>query len=467
MHMKESKGNPASHLQNAINYILDVKHGGAKTDFGRWVGGNSGIEADEVFKNFMDTKEFYDKFDGRQGYHFAISFAKGETDAETCFEIMREFCEEFLKDNYDYVYAVHIDKGHMHGHIIFNSVARTTGLKYHYVKGDWEKYIQPITDKICVKHNLDPLSFEEEKVGVSYAKWNENKGNIINWTSVIRADIDFAIQKSNSVEEFLVIMKQMNYSLRFGRTVSKGENYITFSFTDDEGKIHRRRSYKLGPLYNLEGIKEKILLKKNINSFEEVSKALEEKTKYIKPNAIIKGTQTYRRMYQAVSYYKLPNPFAVPQGQVRCDMVRIEKLIENCNYIKRTGMSNLKEFEERFHYVEERLHQNYIYRKAYKELYEHVLGNIDDALAIRYKEIQLRIRSLNEFDKEYEDLEDELLNLEKELPFEFTSIVNKLNQCERDIEKLKKEKRILQRIVSTEKASGKIIETEMKPLVPN
>ena len=164
MHMKESKGNPASHLQNAINYILDVKHGGAKTDFGRWVGGNSGIEADEVFKNFMDTKEFYDKFDGRQGYHFAISFAKGETDAETCFEIMREFCEEFLKDNYDYVYAVHTDKGHMHGHIIFNSVARTTGLKYHYVKGDWEKYIQPITDKICVKHNLDPLSFEEEKV---------------------------------------------------------------------------------------------------------------------------------------------------------------------------------------------------------------------------------------------------------------------------------------------------------------
>lgn len=104
---------------------------------------------------------------------------------------------------------------------------------------------------------------------------------------------------------------------------------------------------------------------------------------------------------------------------------------------------------------------------AYKELYEHVLGNIDDALALRYKEIQLRIRSLNEFDKEYEDLEDELLNLEKKLPFEFTSIENKLNQCERDIEKLKKEKRILQRIVSTEKAGGKIIETEMKPLVPN
>ena len=109
------------------------------------------------------------------------------------------------------------------------------------MKGDWEKYIQPITDKICVKHNLVPLSFEEQKVGVSYAKWNENKGNIINWTSVIRADIDFAIQKSNSVEEFLAIMKQMNYSLRFGRSVSKGENYITFSFSDDEGKIHRRR----------------------------------------------------------------------------------------------------------------------------------------------------------------------------------------------------------------------------------
>lgn len=466
MHMKESKGNPSTHLQNAINYILDVKHGGAKTDYGKWVGGNSGIDADEVFKNFMDTKAFYEKFDGRQGYHFAISFAKGETDAETCFEIMGEFCEEFLKDNYDYVYAVHTDKGHMHGHIIFNSVARTTGLKYHYVKGDWEKYIQPITDKICERHNLETLTFEEKRVGVSYAKWNEKKGNIINWTSIIRADIDFAIQKSDSMEEFLTVMKQMNYTLRFGRSLAREENYITFTFTDDEGKIHRRRSYKLGKSYNLEGIKEKILHKKEISSFKEVTEVLEEKTKYVKPNAIIKGTQTYRRMYQAVSYYKLPNPFAVPQGQVRRDMIRIEKLIENCEYIKRTGLSSTKELEERSHYVEERLHQDYINRKVYKELYDQVLSGLDKTKVFRYKEIQLRIRSLSEYDKEYEDLEEELLNIEKELPFEFMSIKNNLYQCEREIEKLKKEKKILQRIISTEKASGKIIETEMKTLVP-
>lgn len=113
MHMKESPDWKPKHLWNAIRYILDPN----KTDNGRLVGGNSGKKPKEVLDNFLETKEAFGKPDGRQGYHFVISFAKGETDEATAYEVIREFCEEYLGDDYDYVFAIHNDTAHKHGHI--------------------------------------------------------------------------------------------------------------------------------------------------------------------------------------------------------------------------------------------------------------------------------------------------------------------------------------------------------------
>ena len=161
-HMKEDPEYKPLHLYNAIRYVLDIRNDGAKTDFGKWVGGNSGIEFDEIFSHFMDTKECFEKLDGRQGYHFMISFDKNDdVSAQTCFNVLEDFCREYLGDEYDYIFAVHTDKEHMHGHIVFNSINKSSGRKYRYEKGDWEKYIQPITDKISQRYNLSPLVYEK------------------------------------------------------------------------------------------------------------------------------------------------------------------------------------------------------------------------------------------------------------------------------------------------------------------
>ena len=136
MHMKEDPKYVPQHLINAIHYVLDVKNKGKKTEYGKWVGGNVGLAADEIIQAFLDTKRFWGKEDGRQGYHFVLSFGEEEhVDAQTCYSILQEFCEKYLGDAYDYMYAVHTDKDHMHGHIIFNSLNRDTGLKYRYLKG--------------------------------------------------------------------------------------------------------------------------------------------------------------------------------------------------------------------------------------------------------------------------------------------------------------------------------------------
>ena len=70
--------------------------------------------------------------------------------------------QEYLGENYDYVFGIHTDRKHCHGHIVFNSVNRITGYKYRYERGDWEKFMQPITDKLCVKYGLPKLEYEKE-----------------------------------------------------------------------------------------------------------------------------------------------------------------------------------------------------------------------------------------------------------------------------------------------------------------
>ena len=130
MHIKErSKGRMNQGMINAIYYITNPE----KTDNKTLIGGNCGVNEEKIIKQFMDTKAAFDKFDGRQAYHYVISFNPEENvSAQLCYDIISDFVEEYLNNEHDVVFAVHTDKEHMHGHIIFNSVNAVTGKKYRY-----------------------------------------------------------------------------------------------------------------------------------------------------------------------------------------------------------------------------------------------------------------------------------------------------------------------------------------------
>lgn len=114
-HVKErSSGNPNAGLYACIDYILNPD----KTE-DRWIGGNAGLTTQNVYDRMMTTKREFHKADGRQCYHFVISFSPGETDALTCFNVAQDFCEKYLKGQYEYVFSVHTDHKHIHAHIGF------------------------------------------------------------------------------------------------------------------------------------------------------------------------------------------------------------------------------------------------------------------------------------------------------------------------------------------------------------
>lgn len=451
MHMKESPGTPHTHLKNAIDYILDVAHGGEKTDFGQYVGGNSGTDADEILENFLDTKRFFGKPDGRQGYHFVVSFPPGTTDKETAYAVIQQWCEEYLGADYDYVFALHTDTDHLHGHIVFNSVRRTDGYKYHYQKGDWEKYIQPITDRICEAHGLEPLTFdEEERVGVSYASWAEKKKEKINWSNIIRADIDHAISHAESFEDFTVRMEQMNYTIRLGRSKEFG-NYFTYSFHDEEGKVHSRRSYKLPPGYKPEEVANRIRAGDTIRYNEELLGRFELKAKvYLMLPVVYRNTRTFQRLYQAVNYYRLPNPYAVPAYRVRKDMLRIDQLIDECRYIKEHELTSPVELTAQKSRIEKQLYEKRAQRKVYLTIQEHAsLEELQTAQEVRMLTDRIE-QSQKEGGDAWEVLEDERNRLIETLPAGLSDAKERIDTLTAKIKELEKENRMLTRILATE-----------------
>ena len=247
-----SPADGARHLKAALKYIMNPK----KTSDGIWIGGNCGNTVEECYSSMMQTKADWEKTDGRQAYHIVLSFPPGEGDEETVFAVAKEFCEEYLGNGYEYAFSVHNDQPHIHAHIIFNSVNRLTGVKYHYNNGDWEREMQPVTDRICEKYGLSKLQYEKAgpRVGRSYAEHLANEEGRPTWEKIIKRDIDFAVSQVHNLDDFKKYMTSLGYELRQGHSEKHGD-YITYIAPGEGDPRHRsKRDYRMGSGYVMRDI---------------------------------------------------------------------------------------------------------------------------------------------------------------------------------------------------------------------
>ena len=346
--IKEARNRaPSAHLKNAIRYIMNPK----KTEDGLWIGGNVGTDPDQVYQAMMDTKKDFGKLYGRQGYHFVISFAPEEADAETTFLIGQEFCRRYLGDAYDYAFAVHNDQKHSHCHIVFNSINRLDGNKYRYINGDWEAYIQPITDELCVARGLPPLEYDRQsRKGKSYAEHLAEKEGRITGKDIIRSDIDAAIRKAASFEEFLSGMRQMGYGIHQGWSEAKGREYYTFYAP---GLEKGRRDYNLGRGYSIEDIKKRIAgemvladIPLKLPERMEIQNLWDRKRPGLQKNYVL-------RVICAVFYHSM-NPYDVNQSRVRQDLLEIGRLSEECAFMEDHGIEDFNLAEEQLMLLKEK-----------------------------------------------------------------------------------------------------------------
>lgn len=206
-------GNPAAHLKNALSYIQNPE----KTEENVMVGSINCLP-DTAFEQMMDTKVTFGKTNKRQGYHIIISFAPGEATEEQALDIVARFAQEYLKDKYEAVYAVHNDKKHMHGHIVFNSVSFETGMKHECKKGEWKHRMQPITNRLCKEYGLSivPAEYVKEPKNLSRKEWECEQC----FRKMILADAEFCQSQAGSFDHFIFLMKRIGYQFEYGKYLS-------------------------------------------------------------------------------------------------------------------------------------------------------------------------------------------------------------------------------------------------------
>ena len=206
LNIMESEGrNPASHLKNALEYIQNPD----KTEECVLVGGINCLP-DTAFEQMEETKNIFHKTGKRQGYHVIISFSPEEkVTAEQAMYVLEHFAKDVLGDDYEAVYAVHTDREHMHGHLIWNSVSMTTGKKYNSPKGNWKNHLQPITNKYCDELGLSimPAEYSRKPKNISRDKWEKE----MSMKEIILRDAKMCAYAAGNVEHFKYLMKRLGY----------------------------------------------------------------------------------------------------------------------------------------------------------------------------------------------------------------------------------------------------------------
>ena len=206
LNIMESEGrNPASHLKNALEYIQNPD----KTEECVLVGGINCLP-DTAFEQMEETKNIFNKTGKRQGYHVIISFSPEEkVTAEQAMYVLEHFAKDVLGDDYEAVYAVHTDREHMHGHLIWNSVSMTTGKKYNSPKSNWKNHLQPITNKYCDELGLSimPAEYSRNPKNISRDKWEKE----MSMKEIILRDAKMCAYAAGNVDHFKYLMKRLGY----------------------------------------------------------------------------------------------------------------------------------------------------------------------------------------------------------------------------------------------------------------
>ena len=208
-------------LEAAIDYALDRERT-EQTCYETSIN----CDRERVYADMMDTKRRWGK-EGRKrkGYHIIQSFAPGEVTPDQAHAVGVEFARRLLGDRYEAIVSTHLNKAHLHSHIIFNSVSFVDGAMYRdqlkdYYGGDGVG-IRGTSDAICREHGLSVIEPVAPLKGrpMSRAEWEAARQGKSTVRDLIRRDVDEAIRQAYTYQSFLSQLRRMGYQVKTGPKV--------------------------------------------------------------------------------------------------------------------------------------------------------------------------------------------------------------------------------------------------------
>lgn len=197
-------------LASSITYISNPE----KTEQFFFTSALNCSSVDTALSEMMETKQQFGKMGGVLGYHFIQSFQPGEVTPEQAHAIGLEFAKRLFGKRYEVVISTHLNKHHLHNHLVVNSVSCVDGQKYHSNPESYYNDVRGTSDALCRENDLSVITPQGK--GKHYAEWKAEQGGKPTVRGVIRDDIDATIQQAYTYDSFLMLLRKNGYEVRRG-----------------------------------------------------------------------------------------------------------------------------------------------------------------------------------------------------------------------------------------------------------
>ena len=291
-----------------------------------------------AFSDMRQTKEHWHKSGGVQGYHLVQSFAADEVTPELAHRIAKELADRVLGGRYEYVIGTHLNTGHIHSHIVWNSVSCVDGKKYRSNYKSYVTEIRAVSDELCRKYKLSVIDTENSNhVAKPYVEWLAEKNGQPTWRTAIRQDVDEAIQQSLTWRQFLSAMERKGYEVRMGRK---------YPVLRPPGKERFVRFKTLGKRYTPEAIRTRILYPQSYHPYVENPRTIKHGRLHSgkKPRRKLTGLRAlyYRYLYELGA---LPRKPRRPSYAVRQDAYKLDQRIRQMEFLSKNSIDTLAQLE--------------------------------------------------------------------------------------------------------------------------
>ena len=291
-----------------------------------------------AFADMRQTKERWHKLGGVQGYHLIQSFAAGEVAPELAHRIAKELADRVLGGRYEYVIGTHLNTGHIHSHIVWNSLSCVDGKKYRSNYKSYVTEIRAVSDELCRKYKLSIIDTENSNHAAKpYAEWLAEKNGQPTWRTAIRQDVDEAIQQSLTWRQFLSAMERKGYEVRMGRK---------YPVLRPPGKERFVRFKTLGKRYTPEAIQTRILYPQSYHPYVENPPTIQHGRLHSgkKPHRKLTGLRAlyYHYLYELGALPRKPHR---PSYAVRQDAYKLDQRIRQMEFLSKNSIDTLAQLE--------------------------------------------------------------------------------------------------------------------------
>ena len=202
-----------------LNRLLSYTQSNDKTEHQLYVSGFNCIPQN-AYEIMMETKQRWRKpvKDGNiLAYHIIQSFSPGEATPDQVHQIGCEFAQRFLADRFECTVSTHLDRGHLHNHIVVNSVSYADGKMFRSDFNTYYKGIRETSDELCRENRLSVI--ETDGKGKSYDEWLSGQTGKPTIRGMVRKDVEQAIAAADSFDGFITELQNMGYTVKYGPRV--------------------------------------------------------------------------------------------------------------------------------------------------------------------------------------------------------------------------------------------------------